>query len=636
MREAVNKCFGFVPCTWQLEAALTQLGQRDLVTLAPTGSGKTLTFWIPLLFNGDGITIVITPLIVLGEKNVKELSDVSIAAINLTTTSTSEEAFKEIESLKYRVVITSPERILNDQKFLMLWKSKRFVNKLRSFIFDEAHCISQWSGDFRPDYANVGRLRWMVPSHVAFYAASATMPHYVLSHVKALLQMRSDTREIRLSNDRPNIHLVTLEMLDPLNSCHDITRVLRFDGDPSPPPFMVFCNDRKETERICLYARSLAPASSKLRTNKIWGIFCTDAAGMGLDLRDIEIVIQWRYMQSLCMLWQRLGRAARDPSKEATGIYMVEPQYLDKHRMQADKRVTERTKRAQQKRPQGVADTDNGPTCKRVRSQDEKPGHSRQKKSQTHVAHPEIHTPAPQTADNLIVKEDCHESYEVAAMDTYINARQRGVFPTTVAPRQSRAPNKFKVDSGGYTATELDHKLKESLCDWRHRQLQTLGVTTGDDMFGPQLIMTDEVLECIVDLAHFGQVDDLETLQSQVSWRYCDRWGPQIFDIIKTHAPPVATSSRESLQPAENLPGPSTGLQPSAPSGGVGAMPSGSKPRTRSRYRCGSCGSTTHIGKLFLPNTPLNAELCSSLSISFESHVPKPQITRRGGRGRSK
>ncbi|KAI9457456.1 P-loop containing nucleoside triphosphate hydrolase protein [Lactarius psammicola] len=428
MREAVNKCFGFVLCTWQLEAALTQLGQRDLVTLAPTGSGKTLTFWIPLLFNGDGITIVITPLIVLGEKNIKELSDVSIAAINLTTMSTSEEVFKEIESLKYRMVITSPECILNDQKFLMLW--------------------NQWSGDFQPDYANVGRLRWMVPPHVAFYAASATMLHYVLLHVKAILQMCSDTREIRLSNNRPNIHLVTLEMLDPLNSCHDITRVLRFDGDPSPPPFMVFCNDRKETECICLYARSLAPAGSvdkllwfhsgmsvhfrtetieKLCTNKIWGIFCTDAAGMGLDLRDIEIVIQWRYTQSLCMLWQRLGQAARDPSKEATGIYMVEPQYLDKHRMQADKRVTEHTKRAQQKRPQGVADTDNGLTCKRVRSQDNKPGHSRQKKSQSHVAHPEIHTPASQTADNLIVKEDCHESYEVAAMDTYINARQRGV-----------------------------------------------------------------------------------------------------------------------------------------------------------------------------------------------------------------
>ncbi|KAH9013930.1 hypothetical protein EDB85DRAFT_1876696, partial [Lactarius pseudohatsudake] len=71
-------------------------GQRDLVTLAPTGSGKTLTFWIPLLFNEDGITIVITPLIVLGEKNVKELLDVSIVAINLTTTSASDKTFKVI------------------------------------------------------------------------------------------------------------------------------------------------------------------------------------------------------------------------------------------------------------------------------------------------------------------------------------------------------------------------------------------------------------------------------------------------------------------------------------------------------------------------------------------------------------
>ena len=96
MREAVSERFGLIPCTWQLEAALTQLGQRDLLTLAPMGSGKTLTFWIPLLFNDDGVTIVITLLTVLGEKNIKELSDMSIAAVNLTTTSASDETFKVI------------------------------------------------------------------------------------------------------------------------------------------------------------------------------------------------------------------------------------------------------------------------------------------------------------------------------------------------------------------------------------------------------------------------------------------------------------------------------------------------------------------------------------------------------------
>ena len=216
------------------------------------------------------------------------------------------------------MVITSPERILTDRRFFELWKSKRFGSKLRSFIFDEAHCISQWSGkDFRPDYAEVGSLRWMVPAHVVFYAASATMPHYVLVHVKELLQMRANTREIRLSNDRPNIHLATLEMLDPLNSCHDLVRVLSFTGDPPPPPFMVFCNDRKETERLCLFARSLAPTDSvdkllwfhsgmsahfrtvtieKLRTSQIWGIFCTDAAGMVRQFRIAVVLCLVNYV----------------------------------------------------------------------------------------------------------------------------------------------------------------------------------------------------------------------------------------------------------------------------------------------------------------------------------------------------
>lgn len=94
MREAVKEWFGFFPCTWQLKAALTQLEQKDLVTLALTGSGKTLTFWMLLLFNGGGMIIVVTPLIMLGEKNVSELSLVSIPAINLTTSSASDETFK--------------------------------------------------------------------------------------------------------------------------------------------------------------------------------------------------------------------------------------------------------------------------------------------------------------------------------------------------------------------------------------------------------------------------------------------------------------------------------------------------------------------------------------------------------------
>ncbi|KAI9430705.1 hypothetical protein H4582DRAFT_1823626 [Lactarius indigo] len=140
-------------------------------------------------------------------------------------------------------------------------------------------------------------------------------------------------------------------------------------------------------------------------------------------------------------------------------------------------------------------------------------------------------------------------------------------------------------------------------------------------MFGAQFIMTDEVLDCIVDLAHYNKIDNLATLQSQVSWRNCDCWGPDVLIIVKAHAPPVATPSRETLRPAENLLGPSTGHWLSPVPGSVGATPSSSKPHPKSRYRCGSCGSTTHIGKpsllnLICPVTPIDYLLSTSSSAS--------------------
>jgi hypothetical protein len=180
--------------------------------------------------------------------------------------------------------------------------------------------------------------------------------------------------------------------------------------------------------------------------------------------------------------------------------------------------------------------------------------------------------------------------------------------------------------------TAADKKLREALRDWRNTQLQSLGASTGDDMFGAQFIMTDEILERIVDMAHFGKLTDLVTFQSQVNWRYCDRWGTQILGIVTVHFPPVATPPRDSLRPVDNLPGPSTGRQSLTTSGSTGAtnMASGSKPRARRQSRCGSCGSTSHIGKGVLFYTPCRRLNSVHSPTSFESHVPKPQIAQGG------
>lgn len=153
---------------------------------------------------------------------------------------------------------------------------------------------------------------WMLGSYIGYsWVTLSSMWHLqiiamllaqTLAHIKSILQMWPDRmREIHLSNDHPNIHLLTLEILEPLNLYYNILHVLRFNGNPQLPPFMVFCNDWKETERLCLFARSQVPPDlagnwlwfhsgmsawfqtetiRKLHSHEIWGIFCTDAAGM--------------------------------------------------------------------------------------------------------------------------------------------------------------------------------------------------------------------------------------------------------------------------------------------------------------------------------------------------------------------
>lgn len=94
MRAVVHEKFGLCPCDWQLLSAQHQLERKDVFTVSPTGSGKTLTFWIPLLFNHDGIIIIVTPLNILGEKNCDEAIVHGFPAINLCAETATDQTFK--------------------------------------------------------------------------------------------------------------------------------------------------------------------------------------------------------------------------------------------------------------------------------------------------------------------------------------------------------------------------------------------------------------------------------------------------------------------------------------------------------------------------------------------------------------
>ncbi|KAF9224144.1 P-loop containing nucleoside triphosphate hydrolase protein [Gyrodon lividus] len=313
MKQAVLQKFHITPCDWQIQSAHAQLERKDVITVSPTGSGKTMMFWIPMLFNTSGITISITPLNILREKTEVKGNLFGISAVNLTAKTATDEIFKEIEAFKYWIIA--------------------FTNRLFNITVDKGHCISEWGDKFWSDYGELGKLWWLLPSHVMFHVASATMPPHVLRDVQNKLHMQSN-RLVKSS----------------LKSLHNLDHALNFKGGQPQTPFMAFVNGCNKTERLTKHLQKMVPQHlqdkfvwfhsgmsmafcsgmiEKLRKGELWGIFCTDTAGMELDLRDIHLVIQWRYTKLLCTLLQHLGRAARDPNLEAVAVYFVEGEYFD-------------------------------------------------------------------------------------------------------------------------------------------------------------------------------------------------------------------------------------------------------------------------------------------------------------------
>ncbi|KIJ62205.1 hypothetical protein HYDPIDRAFT_94622, partial [Hydnomerulius pinastri MD-312] len=176
IRQRAQEKFGVWPCIWQLKVAEALLkGDKDVVCTAGTGMGKTLGFWLPLLFRPGGIQIVVTPLNMLGKQNATSLAKAGIRAA--------------IETFQYRAIIVSPEQLMKPNgEFEKRLKNPLFTSCIISVVVDEAHCLTDW-GEFRPEYKELGRLRYILPNAVPVMIASATLTKDTLSNAVRLLHM---------------------------------------------------------------------------------------------------------------------------------------------------------------------------------------------------------------------------------------------------------------------------------------------------------------------------------------------------------------------------------------------------------------------------------------------------------------
>ncbi|KAJ3715337.1 P-loop containing nucleoside triphosphate hydrolase protein [Lentinula raphanica] len=347
VRELGQKIFSKRLCWRQIKPALALHEGKDVVNIAGTGSGKTITFLLCLLMalddGKDVMVFGVTPLIMIGKQLEKQLETVGVGSVNLHAENNNPDIYEDITAGKYHVVTLSPE-IMNDAACQDLWKQTKVTSRLLYVVFDEAHCVSQWGSTFRNQYLHVGNIHYLLPSDIPFFVTSATLPPNILADD---------------SNDRSNIHLAIRGLKYPIHSYKDLAFLIPsdFQFDKSPPPkFLIFFDNTTACEDAIHYLRSLLPQEyqdrikyfhatmtthyreetfEEFQKGEVWGMAVTDAFGMSLDLPDVCTVVQYRMPNDMCTLWQRFGRAGRDFSLEATAVLLVENSHFDADRIAA-------------------------------------------------------------------------------------------------------------------------------------------------------------------------------------------------------------------------------------------------------------------------------------------------------------
>ena len=301
----------------QEEIIRDALGGRDVFVLMPTGGGKSLCFQLPALLR-SGLTIVVSPLISLMKDQVEALQSNGIPATFLNSAIESEEArirWRGLNRGQFRLLYLAPERLMLDS-FL----ERALSWNITQVAIDEAHCISEWGHDFRPEYRALSRLRDLWPK-IPFMALTATATERVRRDILQQLQLR-EARSYVASFDRPNLTYRVVPKASPYD------QLLAFLRERPNDSGIVYCASRKGADSIArkltedrisakpyhagLEAKARAAHQEMFLRDDVRVVSATIAFGMGINKPNVRFVIHYDLPKNIESYYQETGRAGRD------------------------------------------------------------------------------------------------------------------------------------------------------------------------------------------------------------------------------------------------------------------------------------------------------------------------------------